>query len=62
MEKNLTGTARKAKSASASFRSSALESARRAGIAGAFAGPPDLATNRKRYARARAHGKAGAAR
>ncbi len=31
------------------FKTSALESARRAGIAGVFSGPPDLAANRKKY-------------
>ena len=53
---------RKPKSVSAGFKTSALDSARRAGIVGVFSGLPDLAANRKRYARAKAHGKAGTAR
>lgn len=43
------------------FKTSALESARRAGIAGSFAGPPDLAANRKKYLKEKMHGKAGTA-
>ena len=43
----------KRKQSAAPFKTSALESARRAGIAGAFAGPPDLAANRKKYLKAR---------
>lgn len=62
MEKTMTSTARKLKTVSAGFKTSALDSARRAGVVGAFSGPPDLAANRKRYARAKAHGKAGTAR
>lgn len=62
MEKTVTGTARKPKPVSAAFKTSALDSARRAGIVGAYSGPPDLAANRKRYARAKPHGKTGAAR
>ena len=63
-EKIVTSTARKLKlkPAPGVFKTSALESARRFGIVGAYSGPPDLAANRKRYARAKAHGKAGAAR
>jgi hypothetical protein len=61
-EKIVTSTARKPKPAPGVFKTSALESARRFGIVGAYSGPPDLAANRKRYARAKAHGKAGAAR
>ncbi len=44
------------------FKTSALESARRAGIAGAFAGPSDLAANRKKYLKDKLRGKAGTAR
>ena len=62
MEKIVTGPARKLKPDSASFKTSALESAHRAGLAGALVGPPDLAANRKRYSRAKANGKTGAAR
>ena len=58
----VTVTARKPRSVSAGFKTSALDSARRAGIVGVFSGPPDLAAKRKRYARAKAHGKAGACR
>jgi len=58
----VTSIARKPKPAPGPFKTSALESARRAGIVGAYSGPPDLAVNRKRYARAKAYGKAGAAR
>ena len=53
----------KRKQRAAPFKTSALESARRAGIAGVFAGPPDLAANRKKWrstlARSR-HGWCGA--
>lgn len=62
MEKFVTASAHKPKPVSAGFKTSALESARRAGIVGVYAGPADLAANRKRYSRAKAHGKAGAAR
>lgn len=58
----MTRTARKPKPIPERYKTSALDSARRAGIVGAYAGPPDLAANRKRYGRAKAHGKAGAAR
>ena len=58
----MTRTARKPKPASEAYKTSALDSARRAGIVGAYSGPPDLAANRKRYAKAKVHGKAGAAR
>ena len=58
----MTSTVRKLKPAPGPFKTSALESARRAGIVGAYSGPPDLAANRKRYARAKAHGKVGVAR
>jgi hypothetical protein len=61
-ESLVRGTTRKTKSAPTVFKTSALESARRAGIVGAYSGPPDLAANRKKYARAKAHGKAGAPR
>ena len=44
----MTRTARKSKAVSERFKTSALDSARRAGIVGAYAGPPDLAANRKR--------------
>ena len=53
----MTGTARKPKTVAARFKTSALASARRAGIVGVFSGPSDLAANRKRYARAKANGK-----
>ena len=62
MEITVANTARKPKPVTAGFKTSALASARRAGIAGAYAGPPDLAANRKRYARTKAHGKASTAR
>ena len=62
MEKFVTGSVRKPKHVAASFKTSALESARRAGLAGAHVGPSDLAANRKRYSRAKANGKTGAAR
>ena len=62
MEKIMTGTVRRPKSVSAGFKTSALDSARRAGVVGPYAGPPGLAANRKRYARAKARGKTGAAR
>ena len=39
----------------ASFKT--MESARRAGIAGAFSGPPDLAANRKKYLKEKLSGK-----
>ncbi len=55
-EKIVTSTARKPKPAPGVFKTSALESARRFGILGAYSGPPDLAANRKRYARAKTHG------
>ena len=58
----MTTPARKPKTVSAGFKTSALDSARRAGVVGAFSGPPDLAANRKRYARVKGHGIAGAAR
>lgn len=45
----------------APFKTSALESARRAGIAGVFAGPPDLAA-KKIYLKEKLRGKAGPAR
>jgi len=51
-EKIVTNTARKPKAAPGAFKTSALESARRFGIVGAYSGPPDLAAHRKRYARA----------
>ena len=57
----MADTARKSKPVTTGFKTSALASARRAGIAGVYAGPPDLAANRKRYARARAHGKTSTA-
>ena len=41
----------KRKQPPAQFKTSALESARRAGIAGVFSGPPDLAASRKKYLR-----------
>jgi hypothetical protein len=62
MEKSVTAAARKPKSVTAGFKTSALASARRAGIVGVYSGPTDLAANRKRYSRAKAHGKAGTAR
>ena len=52
----------KRKQRAAPFKTSALESARRAGIAGVFAGPPDLAANRKKYLKEKLRGKAGTAR
>ncbi len=52
----------KRKHRAAPFKTSALESARRAGIAGVFAGPPDLAANRKKSLKEKLHGKAGIAR
>ena len=61
-EKIVTGPARRPKPVAAVFKTSALESARRAGLAGAHVGPPDLAANRKRYSRAKANGKTGATR
>ncbi len=48
----------KGKQRAAPFKTSALESARRAGIAGVFDGPPDLAANRKKYLKEKLHGKA----
>lgn len=62
MGETLTGAAGTTKAVTSGFKTSALESARRAGVVGAFSGPPDLAANRKRYARAKAHGKTGTAR
>ena len=61
-ENFVTEPSRKPKADSARFKTSALESARRAGLVGAHVGPPDLAANRKRYSRAKANGKTGAAR
>lgn len=58
----MTRAARKPRPVSGKYKTNALESARRAGIVGAYSGPVDLAANRKRYGRAKAHGKAGAAR
>ena len=49
----------KRKQRPAPFKTSALESARRAGIGGVFAGPPDLAANRKKYLKERLCGKTG---
>lgn len=44
----MTRTARKPKPVSGRYKTSALESARRVGIVGAYSGPVDLAANRKR--------------
>jgi hypothetical protein len=52
----------KRKQLPASFKTSALESARRAGIVGAFSGPSDLAANRKKYLKEKLGGKARTAR
>lgn len=46
----------------APFRTSALQSARRAGVAGVFSGPPDLAANRRKYLKEKLNGKTGVAR
>ena len=51
----------KRKQRAAPFKTSALESARRAGIAGVFSGPPDLAANRKKYLKEKMRGKTGTA-
>ena len=45
----MTRTTHKPKPASKAYKTSAPDSARRAGIVGAYAGPADLAVNRKRY-------------
>ena len=57
-----TAATTKRKTETAPFRTSALDSARRAGMVGAFDGPADLALNRKKHARDKASGKARAAR
>jgi len=57
-----TAASTKRKTQATPFKTSALESARRAGIVGAFDGPADLALNRKKYARDKASGKTRAAR
>ena len=57
----MTAISSKRKQRAAPFKTSALESARRAGIAGVFAGPPDLAANRKKYLKEKQRGKAGTA-
>lgn len=50
------------KQRAAPFRTSALQSARRAGVAGVFSGLPDLAANRRKYLKEKLRGKTGVAR
>jgi hypothetical protein len=57
-----TSTAEKRKAEPALFKNSALESARQAGVVGAFDGPANLAANRKKYAREKSRGKARSSR
>ncbi len=51
----------KRKQRSAPFKTSALDSARHAGFASIFSGPPDLAVNRKKYLKEKTCGKTGIA-